>query len=150
MNGATYIYARHISQPSINAELTEVWNIWSISCEITRNWIPQDHTDDYLLLALVMAWCCQAWIHYLSKGWPRSVSPYCLTMTQWDKTWYIVTKTIQLNSLRILKTFEIFANPFSFVALAKLFFKPDVCLVSHRLIISVCINYYLHECFTHG
>ena len=34
-------------------------------------------------LILVTAWCCQARNHYLSQCWPRSMSPYEITKTQW-------------------------------------------------------------------
>ena len=32
-----------------------------------------------------MAWCHQATSHYLSQGWPRSMSPYGVTRPQWVK-----------------------------------------------------------------
>ena len=48
---------------------------WCISCEIALRWMPPDLTDDKSTLVQVMAWCRQAWSHYLSQCWPRSMSP---------------------------------------------------------------------------
>ena len=36
-----------------------------------------------LILVQVMAWCHQASSHYLSQCWPRSMSSYGITRTQW-------------------------------------------------------------------
>ena len=56
---------------------------WGISCEIVLTWTPQDLTDDKSTLVQVMAWCRQATSHYLSKCWPRFMSPYGVTRLQW-------------------------------------------------------------------
>ena len=45
--------------------------------------MPWDLTDYESTLVQVMAWCRQATSHYLSQGWPRSVSPYDVTRAQW-------------------------------------------------------------------
>ena len=42
-----------------------------------------DLTDDKSILAQVMAWCHQATCHYLSQCWPRSLSPYGVTRSEW-------------------------------------------------------------------
>ena len=39
--------------------------------------------DDKLIMVHVMAWCCQATIHYLNQCWPRSMLPYDVTRPQW-------------------------------------------------------------------
>ena len=44
-----------------------------------------DLTDDKSTLVQVMAWCRQATSHYLSRCWPRSLSPYGVTRPQWVK-----------------------------------------------------------------
>ena len=54
-----------------------------ISCEIALLWMSMDLTDDKSTLVQVMKWCRQASSHYLSKCWPRSLSPYSVTRTQW-------------------------------------------------------------------
>ena len=46
-------------------------------------WIPEDFTDDISTLVQVMAWCCQATSHYLSRCWPNFMSPYGITSRQW-------------------------------------------------------------------
>ena len=45
--------------------------------------MPLDHTDDKSTLVQVMAWCRQATSHYRSQCWPRSMSPYDVTRSQW-------------------------------------------------------------------
>ena len=42
-----------------------------------------DPTDERSTLVQVMAGCRQATSHYLSKWWPRSLSPYGVTGPQW-------------------------------------------------------------------
>ena len=37
-----------------------------------------------------MAWCCQASSHYLSQFWPKSLSPYVVTMSQPLSCWIFV------------------------------------------------------------
>ena len=39
--------------------------------------------DDMSTLAEVMAWCHHTTSHYMSQCWPRSLSPYGITMPQW-------------------------------------------------------------------
>ena len=58
-------------------------DIWNISCEIALRWMPQNTFDDKSTLVQVMAWCCQATSHYLSQWWPRLLSPYGATRSQW-------------------------------------------------------------------
>ena len=58
---------------------------WGIFCEIALRWISMNLTDDKSTLVQVMAWCCQARSHYLSQCWPRSLSPYGFTRSQWVK-----------------------------------------------------------------
>ena len=56
----------------------------SISCKIALIiWMSLDFTDDQSTLVQVMARCRQASSHYLSQCWPRSLSPYGFTRTQW-------------------------------------------------------------------
>ena len=45
--------------------------------------MPLDFTDDQSTLVQVMAWCRQATSHYLSQCWPRSLSPFGITRSQW-------------------------------------------------------------------
>ena len=71
-----------------------IWriDILKVSCQIALMWMQQHFTDDQSTLFLVMAWCCQAARHYLSQWWPRSISPYCITRPQWDKSVsYLIT-----------------------------------------------------------
>ena len=42
-----------------------------------------DLADDKSTLVQVMAWCRQATSHYLSQCWPRSLTPYGVTRSQW-------------------------------------------------------------------
>ena len=55
------------------------------SCEITFGWMSPDLTDGKLKLVLLMAWCHQPTIHYLSQCLPRSMLPYGITRLQWVK-----------------------------------------------------------------
>ena len=55
------------------------------SCEIALIWMSLDYMDDQSTLVQVMAWCREATSHYLSKCWPRSLSPYGVTRPQWVK-----------------------------------------------------------------
>ena len=62
---------------------------WGIYCEPALRWMPLDLIDDKSTLVQVMAWCRQATSHYLSQCWPRSLSPYGITRSQWVKyEWY--------------------------------------------------------------
>ena len=45
--------------------------------------MPYTLTNDKSTLVPVMVWCLQATSHYLSQGWPRSMSPYGVTRPQW-------------------------------------------------------------------
>ena len=56
---------------------------WGISCEIAPIWMSLDFTNDQSTLVQVMAWCRQATSYYLSRCWPRSLSPYGVTRPQW-------------------------------------------------------------------
>ena len=56
---------------------------WGISSEIALIWMSLDFTDDQSTLVQVMAWCRQATSHYLSQCWPRYLSPYGVTRSQW-------------------------------------------------------------------
>ena len=57
-----------------------------ISSEIALRWTSLDLSDDKSTLVQVMAWCCQATSHYLNQCWPRSLSPYGVTRSQWVNT----------------------------------------------------------------
>ena len=54
-----------------------------------ENWIEfqvlnfPDNFTDWWLRVQIMAWCRQAASHYLSQCWPRSLSPYGVTIPQW-------------------------------------------------------------------
>ena len=52
---------------------------WGISNEVAIRWMSLDFADDKSTLVQVMAWCHQAPSHYLSRCWPRSLSPYGIT-----------------------------------------------------------------------
>ena len=54
----------------------------STSCEIALRCMAHNPIGRSTLVQ-VMAWCCQATNHYLSQCWPRSMSPYGVTMPQW-------------------------------------------------------------------
>ena len=41
---------------------------------------PQNHTGELKTLVQLMTWCRQAKSHYLSQWWPRSMSPYELSL----------------------------------------------------------------------
>ena len=62
-----------------NFKLTLGINVLSISCKITLRCMPQDLTDDSTLIQ-VMTWCCQATSHYMWQCWPRSLSPYMVSL----------------------------------------------------------------------
>ena len=54
-------------------------------CELAFRWTSLNLADDKSTLVQVMAWCRQAKSHYLSQWWPRSMSPYGITRSQWGK-----------------------------------------------------------------
>ena len=60
-----------------------VTDSWDISCEIAPIWMSLEFTDDQSTLVQLMAWCRQATSHYLSRCWPRSLSPYGITRPHW-------------------------------------------------------------------
>ena len=66
-------------------QIISVIDDWGISCELALRWMSLDFTDDKTTLVQVMAWCHQATSHYLSQWWPRSLSPYGVSVTrpQW-------------------------------------------------------------------
>ena len=81
---------------------------WSISCEIALIWMWLDFTNHQSTLVQVMAWCQQATSHYLSKCWPRSLSPYGVTRPPWVKV-YNCTKIlfVQLNCIVLIAKKEL-------------------------------------------
>ena len=78
---------------------------WGISFEIALIWMSLDFTNDQSTLVQVMAWCRQATSHYLSQCWPRSLSPYGVTRSEWvnvsDVETRIFGKTRPLNWLAV-------------------------------------------------
>ena len=86
-------------------KLILVVNGWGISCETALIWVSLDHPYDKSTLVQVMAWCRQATSHYLSQCWPRSLSPYGVTLPQW-------INDLTLWNLMIIKvaSFKIFVN----------------------------------------
>ena len=62
-------------------------HVWDISCEIAPWRFSLDLTYLKSTLVQVMAWCHQATSHYLNQCWPRSMSPYGVTMPQWVNTY---------------------------------------------------------------
>ena len=58
----------------------------STYCEIALRSMSQNTFDDKWALVQAMAWFHQAISHYMSQCWPRSKSPYGVTITrpQWD------------------------------------------------------------------
>ena len=70
----------HVSAHWPLGDMEVILKVWSpntrskcTSCEIVIRWMPQNTFDDKSTLVQVMAWCCQATIHYLSQCWRRSV-----------------------------------------------------------------------------
>ena len=59
--------------------------IFKSSDDNVFRWLPQNLTDEKSILVQVMAWCRQATSHYLNQCWPRSPTPYGVTMPQWVK-----------------------------------------------------------------
>ena len=64
-------------------QIISVTDGWVISSELALGWMSLNLTDDKSTLVQVMAWCRQATSHYLSQFWPRSLSPYGVTRSQW-------------------------------------------------------------------
>ena len=75
-------------------KLISVTDGWGISCKIALRWMPLDLTYGKSTLVHVMAWCRQATSRYLSQCWPRSMSPYGVTGSQWARaeTSVVLTK----------------------------------------------------------
>ena len=57
-------------------QLMSVTDGWGISSIMALRWMWLDLTDEKSTLVQVMAWCRQATSHYLSRCWPRFMSPY--------------------------------------------------------------------------
>ena len=57
--------------------------ILSTCYEMDFSWIPQNPIGDWSTLVRVMACCRQAASHYLNQCWPKSMSPYVVTGTQY-------------------------------------------------------------------
>ena len=53
---------------------------WGPCCEIALIWMPENSTNGESILVQVMAWCRQAPSHYLCQCWPRSMSPYVMSL----------------------------------------------------------------------
>ena len=51
-----------------------------------------------ITLVQVMAWCHQATSHYLSQCWPRSMSPYVITMPLWVKLATLIGQNIHVKA----------------------------------------------------
>ena len=99
---------------------------WGISCEIALIWMSPDFIDDQSLVQ-VMAWCHQATSHYLSQGWPRSLSPYGVTRPQW------------VNTLRLRQNGRHFSDDIS----KCIFFNENVWIllkISAKFVLKVQIN----------
>ena len=56
---------------------------WRTSFEVAPRWMSRDFTHHISTLVQVMAWCSYATSHYLSQGWPSSISPYGIPWPQW-------------------------------------------------------------------
>ena len=80
-----------------------VMNWFLTSCEICLRWVAQNATDDKSILVQVMACWPQATSHYLSRCWPRSMSPYGITKPQW-----VIRLTTQQNGHHIAGNIFIF------------------------------------------
>ena len=63
-------------------ELISWINTLSTSRKIVVRWMPQNSAVDKSTLVQLMAWCRQATNHYLSRCWPKSMSPNGITRTQ--------------------------------------------------------------------
>ena len=91
------------SQPTLMPDLVLVNDGWGISYEIALRWMPLDLTDDKLTLVQVMAWCRQATSYYLSKCWPRFVSPNGVTKPQYTCTVHkVLTHWCSTGSIQLL------------------------------------------------
>ena len=66
-------------------KLISVIDGWGISYETAIRWMSLDLNADKSSLVQVMVWGHQATCHYLSQCWPKSMSSYGVTGTQWAK-----------------------------------------------------------------
>ena len=55
--------------------------------------MPHNLTNEKSTLVQVITWCLQRTSHYLSQCWPRSMSPYGITVPQW-----VNIRVVQENS----------------------------------------------------
>ena len=78
-------------------QIISVIDGWVISCELALRWMSLDLTDDKSTLVQVMAWCHQATSHYLSQGWPRSLSPYGNTSPNELTHWLLGDATVIIS-----------------------------------------------------
>ena len=67
------------------------------TCAIALRWMPRNNFDDRSTLAQVMAWCRQATSHYLSQCWPRFISPYGFTSSQWVNTCHLEFNLVNME-----------------------------------------------------
>ena len=77
----------HWSLGDLNEIFGEViFKLIALIDEVSLVKLPKDECHlihEKSALFQVMAWCHQATSHYLSKCWPRSLSPYGVTRPQW-------------------------------------------------------------------
>ena len=66
----------------VNFKLISTIKYFLLNCYSIR-WRPQHLTGHKSTLVQVMSWCRQATSHHLSQCWPRSLSPYDVTRSQW-------------------------------------------------------------------
>ena len=78
--------------------------ILSTSCENGPRWTTQNLTDEKSTLVRVVAWCRQATSHHMNHCWPRSPTPYAVTMPQWvncqSRLPYLIYRRFPLLSCR--------------------------------------------------
>ena len=74
---------------------------WGIFCKLALRWIPLDVIDANSTLVQVMAWCRQATSHYLNQWWPRSLSPYGITRSQWATDPYGTSNSTNIYILEL-------------------------------------------------
>ena len=99
-----------------------------------------DFTDDQSTLVQVMVWCRQATSHYLNQCWPRSLSLYGGTMSQWVNSKHtFVTWMMQcVKSLRVWYIYEALKSSFIHIVPCRLFYAKllyelmwDYCQFGH-------------------
>ena len=74
-----------------------------------------------------MAWCRQATSHYLSRCWPRSLSPYDVTRPQWVNNIPVFT---QLYTLRLYWIFF-----FDKIVIFHTYEYSHICIFTHMYIL---------------